>query len=77
MNSISSELRRPLHDMIPQINDIQIILYEGRRYINRNRYKIVVNDGNPTEIEYKGEGIKSLVTIALLKERALKYANFL
>lgn len=74
LNSISSELRRPLHDMIPQINDIQIILYEGRRYININRYKIVVNDGNPTEIEYKGEGIKSLVTIALLKERALKYA---
>ena len=73
LNNISSELIKPLHDMVPQINDIQIILHEGRRYINRNRYKIVVNDGNPTEIEYKGEGIKSLVTIALLKERALKY----
>ncbi|MEI3384875.1 MAG: AAA family ATPase [Faecalibacillus intestinalis] len=74
LNNISSELIKPLHDMVPQINDIQIILHEGRRYINRNRYNIFVNDGNPTEIEYKGEGIKSLVTIALLKERALKYA---
>lgn len=38
----------------------------------RNDIEVIIDDGTPTNISYKGDGIKSLTTLAILKDRSSK-----
>jgi predicted ATP-dependent endonuclease of OLD family len=58
---------------MPKIQDVNIhITDENRKDYYSNAIEVIVNDGNATNIEFKGDGVKSLAAIALLKENALK-----
>ena len=70
LQEISKELVDPLKVFLPNIIDISIkqdneMVIFGRR----NDFDVLINDGTETSIINKGDGIKSLVTLALLKER--------
>lgn len=72
LRQLSQQLTEPLKTFIPNIRDITIRrtsdLYVPRY---RNDIDVIIDDGTPTSIRYKGDGIKSLVTLAILKDRKI------
>lgn len=73
LDDIAANLKQPLREFMPKINEVKLQIEEEKRnnYF-RSGIDIIIDDGNPTNIEFKGDGIKSLTAIALLKEHALK-----
>ena len=72
LDSISSTLLEPLKVFLPKIKNLKIIK-ENEDILGRSSYSsdfdIIIDDGTPTSINFKGDGIKSLVSLAILKER--------
>ncbi len=71
LDKISKTLIEPLKVFLPNISDVKIVKdakpYLGRSYTGD--FDVIINDGTPTSINFKGDGIKSLVSLAILKER--------
>lgn len=73
LDDIAASLKQPLQEFMPKINEVKLQIEEEKRNsFFRSGIDIIIDDGNPTNIEFKGDGIKSLTAIALLKEHALK-----
>ena len=69
-NDIANRILAPLQEVLPQLTNVEI-RSRGRRLVwrgFRNDVDVILNDGTPTSILYKGDGIKSLVSLAILKE---------
>ena len=68
LNEISSNLKPIMQTFVPTVKDIT--LDRGHLSVRAMRRDIdfIIDDGNVTSIDHKGDGIKSLVQIALLKE---------
>lgn len=72
LDNISKTLVSPLKTFLPNLKDIKITKEPGNIYGRlsyRDEIDVIVDDGIPTSISFKGDGIKSLVTLAILKER--------
>jgi len=70
LDNIANNIKKPLQVFIPSIKDIEIkIMEEYRKKSLRRDIDIIVDDGTRTSIEYKGDGIKSLASIAMLKDK--------
>lgn len=69
--NLSHELVTKLHTFVPELKDVQLSAdYESKHgYGSRSDFRFIVDDGNPTEISFKGDGFKSLVTMALLHDK--------
>lgn len=75
LDTLSLQLLEPLQIFLPNLKDIHIQLntVRDRKYVGSyGAFDIILNDGTSTNISTKGDGIKSLVTLALLKERSNK-----
>ena len=78
LDGISAQLLEPLKEFLPSITDVKISLnnahdtriISSRSDVGRSDFDVIINDGTATNITTKGDGIKSLVTLALLKERS-------
>lgn len=69
-NDIANRILAPLQEFLPQLTNVEI-KSRGRRLVwrgFRNDVDVILNDGTPTSILYKGDGIKSLVSLVILKE---------
>ena len=67
----SSKVKAPLNTFLPEIKDIKLYkVFEGRSYgySRRRSIGIDIDDGVKTSLSYKGDGVKSLVTIAILSQ---------
>lgn len=70
LDKIATKVKKTLSDFIPSIEDVKIEIEENtRRYSLRRDVGVFINDGVMTNIEYKGDGIKSLATLAMLTDR--------
>lgn len=70
LDKIASKVKQTLSDFIPSIEDVKIEIEENiRRYALRRSIGVFINDGVMTNIEFKGDGIKSLATLAMLTDR--------
>jgi hypothetical protein len=71
LNELSTQLIEPLSLFLPNLKDVKII-QESPSY-RRTRYRgyidVMLNDGIETSISFKGDGIKSLVALAILNNR--------
>lgn len=68
-DDISNRILAPLREFLPQLISVEIV-ERSNRYPMRRLYgdlDIMLDDGTPTSISYKGDGIKSLVSLAILK----------
>lgn len=75
LDDLSSQLLEPLQIFLPNLTEIHIQLntFRNKNYVGMNNdFDIILNDGTSTNISTKGDGIKSLLTLALLKERSNK-----
>lgn len=67
LNGIASQLVSPLQEFLPAVQDVQIQLKKGERHsVHARIAEIIINDGTPTPIQQKGDGIKSLTALAML-----------
>ena len=68
LDSLSKSIRGTLVGFLPAIKDVQFEIATARRFeALRRSAKMIVNDGTPTELEYKGDGVQSLAAIALMR----------
>ena len=73
LNILSNNLKLPLKMFIPKLNDVRIDI-ENMGIENRIRFpmfSLKIDDGQLTEIDYKGDGIKSLVTLAIINQHKI------
>lgn len=72
-DEIADRILVPLQEFLPQLSSVEIVDkrsdYPMRRWYGN--LDILLNDGTPTSISYKGDGIKSLVSLAILKDLRL------
>lgn len=67
LNNISAQLVAPLQEFLPSVRDVQIHLKNDQHRPNfRRSAEVVINDGTPTPLQQKGDGIKSLTALAML-----------
>lgn len=67
LNHIASQIVTPLQEFLPSVQGIEIhIQKEKRRTALHRNVEVIVNDGTPTPIQQKGDGIKSLTALAML-----------
>ena len=70
LDSIAERIKGPLIEFLPSIKNIRLdILEENRRMALRRNIDVIVDDGAPTSIQYKGDGVKSLAALAMLKNK--------
>lgn len=68
LSDLSIQITAALKQFIPQVNSAKVRISEASRTrALRRSFEIIVDDGTPTSIEQKGDGIKSLAAISLLK----------
>ncbi len=66
LDKLANTVTQTVQLFIPQVIDIKINLNNASRLRSFRSNEIIVNDGTPTPIEQKGDGIKSLTAISLL-----------
>lgn len=72
LNKLAHKIKEPLSEFLPNLEDVEIEISETKRRLSlRREFSVVINDGTPTNLEFKGDGVKSLAALALLKDRHL------
>lgn len=70
LDSLSARIKEPLEKFLPGILDVSIEIPEDtRRSSLRRDFEIIVDDGTPTSLAFKGDGVKSLAALGLLNDR--------
>lgn len=67
MSKLSEQISEKIKVFLPSVKRADIILNDDiKRSFIRSDIDFIVDDGTKTNLSYKGEGIKSLITLALL-----------
>lgn len=70
LDSLSERIKEPLEQFLPGITSVSIEIPEDtRRSSLRRDFEIIVDDGTATSLAFKGDGVKSLAALGLLKDR--------
>jgi len=70
LNSIAKSITYPLQQFLPDIRSVKIDISDGRRRTSlRTSFDVWIDDGVETLIEHKGDGVKSLCALAVLKDK--------
>lgn len=70
LNNIANKVKETLKTFIPSIKNVEISIEDSYRKLSLRRgLELLIDDGALTNIEYKGDGIKSLATLAMLTDR--------
>jgi len=69
LKGISDDIKVSLNEFLPNVIDVSVEINETRQLRMRKEISIVIDDGTPTNIEYKGDGVKSLAALSLIKNR--------
>ena len=68
---LASKVKKPLKAFMPQIKSINLYMadrYKRNNYVGRKTINIEIDDGVLTSLYNKGDGVKSLTTIAILSQ---------
>ena len=70
LEKLSLNIQESLNEFLPDIKSVEIAVSEYERRVGLRRdFDVIIDDGTPTQIEYKGDGVKSLATLGLLKNK--------
>ena len=72
LSALSDELTKTVASFIPEVHNVTVQTSGGLRRALRRASRVLVDDGNETELNRKGDGVKSLVAIALLRHTSQK-----
>jgi hypothetical protein len=71
---IAGALEASLSDLLPDVKGVRIEV-EERGYRSMGATKLIVDDGNPTDLALKGDGVQSLAAISLIRHYAAETAR--
>lgn len=72
LDKVSSSIQKSLTQFLPSIKDVTVrVPASARRVALRNQCQIEIDDGSRTLLEYKGDGVKSLAALGLLKDKGV------
>lgn len=72
LDKVSSSIRKSLTQFLPSIRDVNVrVPASARRVALRSQCQIEIDDGSRTLLEYKGDGVKSLAALGLLKDKGV------
>jgi AAA15 family ATPase/GTPase len=67
LDKLEKEIQESLKVFLPSVNSVKLdFSEENRKTTLRSDIKVIIDDGTATDIEYKGDGVKSLVALSLL-----------
>ena len=70
LDKVGNSIKNSLKQFLPNIKDVSIkIPYSSRNSALRNQCEIEIDDGTKTLLEFKGDGVKSLSALGLLKDK--------
>jgi len=73
LKKLAGRIKEPLCEFLPNIKKVRIDVTDDlRRTSFRRDFEVVIDDGTPTNIEFKGDGVKSLAALGLLKNRDIQ-----
>jgi hypothetical protein len=73
LRKLARRIKEPLCEFLPNIKKVRIDVTDDlRRTSFRRDFEVVIDDGTPTNIEFKGDGVKSLAALGLLKNRDIQ-----
>jgi hypothetical protein len=72
LDTLGSELTKTVAGFIPEVRQIRISTAAALRHAVRRSTSVLVDDGTETELAMKGDGVKSLTAIALLRHTGQK-----
>lgn len=76
LKDLGERIKKSLLEFLPNITDVKIEISEQERRTAFNKdFEVVIDDGIPTNIKFKGDGVKSLAALALLKDSSIKTGN--
>ncbi len=72
LQRVSDRIGAALRDFLPNVRSVDVSMSENRRYIAmRREVEVTVDDGTPTALSRKGDGVQSLAAISLLRGGSL------
>jgi putative ATP-dependent endonuclease of OLD family len=72
LDKVSSSIQRSLTQFLPGIKGVKVLVpSSARRVALRNHCQVEIDDGSMTLLEYKGDGVKSLAALGLLKDKEI------
>jgi putative ATP-dependent endonuclease of OLD family len=74
LERVGRTLQQMLQTFLPDVSDVQLRIDDRYSALRRNCL-IVMNDGTPTELQDKGDGVQSLAAIALIHQFSLQAAG--
>ncbi len=73
LKKLAERIKQPLSEFLPNIKKVRIDVTDDlSRTSFRRDFEVVIDDGTPTNIEFKGDGVKSLAALGLLKNREIE-----
>lgn len=71
LKELGNQIKKPLQEFLPGVKNVDVTISDDSRGPSfRNEYEIIINDGTPTNLLYKGDGVKSLAALGLLQYNA-------
>jgi predicted ATP-dependent endonuclease of OLD family len=76
LDQISKSIGTTLREFLPNVKEVRVIISEEERYkALRHSCQITINDGTPTRIQQKGDGVQSLAALSLMKHASERSAS--
>lgn len=73
--AVSEDVSKTLRQFLGAIKKVELKPFQNKEYLSAaSRCQVIVDDGSPTLLAYKGDGVQSLAAIALMKYE-LEIAN--
>jgi hypothetical protein len=70
LDELAIRVQGPLQEFLPSIKSVKLEISESnRRFSLRRDVSVFIDDGTPTNLEHKGDGVKSLAALGLLKNQ--------
>lgn len=70
LDKVSSSIQKSLTQFLPGITGVRVrVPTTARKVALRNQCQVEIDDGSMTLLEYKGDGVKSLAALGLLKDK--------
>jgi len=68
LDKISASLKDTLKEFLPNVREVRVSIPQGERFrALRRSCEIVVDDGTPTQLIRKGDGVQSLAALSLMR----------
>ncbi len=68
LDKISASIKETLKEFLPNVKEVRVSIPEEERYrALRRACEIIVDDGTPTQLIRKGDGVQSLAALSLMR----------